>query len=382
MRTDSGLQSFFLGGFECSTHRLRQGKRLDLIAATQHDRYCEADYARLRDLGLTSARDGIRWHLIETSPYQYDFRSLIPMIRAARNAGIQIIWDLFHYGWPDDLDIFSCEFLHRFGRFAREVARVLSDQSDEVPYFCPVNEISFFAWAAGDFGILNPFASGRGQELKVQLVRATMTAMDNIRTVSPHARFVQVDPVINVVPPSETSAAELITAAAHTGAQFEAWDMLSGRIRPELGGSPEYLDIIGANYYIHNQWVHQGTFIEASDPRYKPLHQMLVEAHARYCRPLLIAETGIEGQRRPEWLRYICGEIARAIQCGVPVEGICLYPILNYPGWDDERDCHAGLWDACKGSDYRGIYGPLAEELERQRLSLERTVPSAAFASV
>ncbi len=31
------FRSFFLGGFECSTQRRADGRRLDLIAATRHD---------------------------------------------------------------------------------------------------------------------------------------------------------------------------------------------------------------------------------------------------------------------------------------------------------------------------------------------------------
>lgn len=280
MQAQCGFRSFFLGGFECSSHRLRQGKRLDLIAATQHDRFCEADYARLRETGICSARDGVRWHLIETSPYRYDFSSLVPMLRAARKTGMQVIWDVFHYGWPDDLDIFSPEFLRRFAAFAGEVARVVCDESDNIPYFCPVNEISFFAWGACDFEVLNPFARGGGQELKTQLVRAAISAIHSIRSVVRHVRFVQVDPVINLVTSPGANEAEIHGAAAHTRAQFDAWDMLSGRLRPDLGGGPEYLDIIGANYYVHNQWVYEGKFIEASDPRYKPLHQILGELYS------------------------------------------------------------------------------------------------------
>lgn len=371
MHSTCGLRSFFLGGFECSTHWLPDGKRLDLIAATQHDRFCEADYARLREIGISSVRDGIRWHLIETSPYQYCFSSLVPMLRAARKTGMQVIWDIFHYGWPDDLDIFSPDFLHRFRAFAREVARVVLDETDDVPYFCPVNEISFFAWAAGDFEIMNPFARGRGQEMKAQLVRATIEATDAIRSAAPRARFVQVDPVINVVNSPTATEAERLAASAHTRAQFDAWDMLWGRLSPELGGGPEYLDVIGANYYVHNQWAYEDKFIERSDPRYKPLHKILAEVYRRYSRPLFIAETGIEDERRPEWLRYICDEVVEAIRRGIPVEGICLYPILNYPGWDDARHCHAGLWDSCNASGNREIYAPLAEELRRQQTRIQ-----------
>ena len=62
-----GFKSFFLGGFECSCHVLRSGRRLDMIAATCHDRFAAADYERLNSVGIYSARDGVRWHLIETS---------------------------------------------------------------------------------------------------------------------------------------------------------------------------------------------------------------------------------------------------------------------------------------------------------------------------
>src|SRR5215204_2486624 len=97
------FKSFFLGGFECSTHRLASGKRLDLITATRHDCHVAADYARLRARGISTVREGIRWHLIERAPYRYDFDSVLPMLRAARAAGIQVVWDLCHFGWPDDL---------------------------------------------------------------------------------------------------------------------------------------------------------------------------------------------------------------------------------------------------------------------------------------
>ena len=41
------FQSFFLGGFESSTHRLADGRRLDMLASTHHDRFAEQDYRTL-----------------------------------------------------------------------------------------------------------------------------------------------------------------------------------------------------------------------------------------------------------------------------------------------------------------------------------------------
>jgi len=79
-----------------------------------------------------------------------------------------------------------------------------------------------------------------------------------------------------------------------------------------------------------------------------------------------VAETGIEDDARPAWLRYIVREVLTAMTAGVPVEGICLYPILNHPGWDDDRHCHNGLFDYADEAGRRDVYRPLAEEVSRQ----------------
>ena len=288
------------------------------------------------------------------------------MIRAAEAAGTQIIWDICHYGWPDDLDVFRPEFVKRFCAFARSFASVVVNESDATPYFTPMNEISFLAWGAGDVGCLSPFATGRGTELKCNLVRASLAAIEAIRAVAPHARIVHVDPVINVVTSPGAGGADRRAAATHSQAQFEAFDMLSGEAWPQLGGYPEALDIIGANYYVHNQWEINGGPLERNDPRYRPLHMLLGDLYRRYRKPLFLAETGIENERRPEWLSYITEEVITALEHDVPVEGICLYPIVNHPGWDDDRHCHNGLWDYCNESGHREIYKPLAEELRIQ----------------
>jgi hypothetical protein len=55
----------------------------------------------------------------------------------------------------------------------------------------------------------------------------------------------------------------------------------------------------------------------------------------------------------------------------VPIEGICLYPIVNHPGWDDDRHCHNGLWDYADDQGNREIYEPLARELDIQQHLIE-----------
>ena len=368
MDSKSGLfESFFVGGFECSTHRLKTGKRLDEIAFTQHDRFALQDYRRLHSQGIRTARDGLRWHLVEAERGRYDFSSALPQIRAAQDTGTQVIWDLCHYGWPDWLDIYEPQFITSFARFAREFARLWKNETDDVLFVTPINEISFFSWAAGEVGIFNPFSIKRGNELKELLVRAAIAAIEELWNVDSRTRLVAIDPIINVLPADPNNARQAKTAESYRAAQYEAWDMLSGRLKPGLGGNEKYLDLIGGSYYVHNQWIHGASFINQNDPRYKPLRDILREVYDRYERPLFIAETGIEDALRPIWFRYVCQEAFAAIQGGVRLEGICLYPIVNHPGWDDDRHCHNGLWDYPDENGEREIYQPLANELQYQR---------------
>ena len=102
------FRSFFLGGFECSTHVRKDGRRLDLIAATRHDREAEQDYRQLAEHGIRAVRDGVRWHLVQAAgPGRYDWSPVLPLLQAASRTGTQVVWDLCHYGWPDWLDFFS-----------------------------------------------------------------------------------------------------------------------------------------------------------------------------------------------------------------------------------------------------------------------------------
>ena len=382
------FKSFFAGGFECSTFKRRSGQRMDFIAATEHDRFAHLDYSRLQKQGMRVAREGVRWHLVEATPGKYDFSSALPIVRAARATGTQVIWDLCHFGWPDHLDLFKAEFVSSLANYGAAFARWLANEMNGPGFFVPVNEISFFSWAGGDEGSMFPFVTGRGFELKAHLVRASVETMKAIWNVQPSARFVQIDPIIHVVAsprrPEEQPAAE-----AYRISQFQAWDMLAGRLWPELGGKEEYLDIIGVNFYPHNQWIYnlkgfrrirRFTPLKQSHPKYRPLGDLLAEVYERYHRPILIAETGTEDEARPAWLRYVCQQTDATISRGVPIQGICLYPILNHPGWVDDRHCYNGLWDYPDQNGGRQIYQPLADELHKWQKHFES--PSSEGQSV
>jgi len=89
---------------------------------------------------------------------------------------------------------------------------------------------------------------------------------------------------------------------------------------------------------------------------------------------VLISETGAEGTGRAAWLHYVCDEVAAAREGGVQVEGVTLYPILDYPGWENGRICEVGLFSVPNANGERAVYKPLAEELRRRRVEFEPKV--------
>jgi len=365
------FRSFWIGGFECSCHVNSKGKRLDMTAALQHDTLAAEDYRLLRGIGIQTARDGLRWHLIDRNG-AYDWSSWLPMLEAAEAEGVQVIWDLCHYGWPDGLDIFSPEFVERFSHFAAAAARAQRERTGRAGFFTPFNEINFFAWAATR-DLIYPHAYGRDGALKRQVVRAAIAACEAIWSADGEARICWAEPLIHNVPPRWRP---WLTgpAQAQRNSQFEAWDMIAGRIEPELGGAERYLDIIGVNFYAANEWEMPGGRklhwdAGSDDPRWMPLHKLLAEVYERYGRLLFIAETSHYGIGRADWLDEIAAEVQQACKNGVPLEGVCLYPILDRFDWDDPAHWHnSGLFDMVpngSGSYRRVLQREYAEALCR-----------------
>jgi beta-glucosidase/6-phospho-beta-glucosidase/beta-galactosidase len=367
------FQSFFMGGFECATHRRRDRTRIDVVATTEHDLQCAGDYGLLAQAGVRTVRDGLRWHLIETVAGVYDWSSFLPMLRAAHATGTQVVWDLCHWGVPDGLDVFSDEFPRRFAAFAEAAAELIRDERVRadvggVPIYCAINEISFWAWVGGDIEHFHPYGDERGPELKAQLVRASVAAIAAVRAVDPMARFVQAEPIIHISADDE-SPDDAEGAARHTAAQFEAWDMIAGRRDAGLGGSEAMLDLIGVNYYWNNQWVHEGDRTPPGHALHRPLHMMLLELWERYGRSIVITETGAETGAELGWLGYVTAEVRQAQRMGVPMLGVCLYPVMDYPGWDDERHCPCGLIEVAEDWGARRLRQDLCQEmLVQQRL--------------
>lgn len=367
----SPFRSFLMGGFESSSHRRADGQRLDIIGHSRHDRLAEIDYAILARHGISTVRDALRWHLIEAEPGRYDWSSWLPMLEAAARANVQVIWDLCHYGIPDWADLEAPDFGSRFACYCAAAAEIAVAHarrtgSAEPPIYCVINEISYWAYAM-DQGHMGLRPMGGGMALKRLLVHAAIIAIDAIRRVQPTARFLQPEPLIHVAPVDPEDLDAVREAERHRLRQFETFDMLCGRLAPELGGTIAHLDLPGANFYCDNQWFHEGGTIPFGLRAYRPLGDMLDELHARYGRPVVISETGAEGSNGAAWLRHVAEEARSVIARGVPLDGLCLYPVADYPGWANARHCRCGLIVSAEDWSSRQPDAAIAHALDQQR---------------
>ena len=359
------FDSFFMAGFECSSHRRRDGVRLDLIGATSHDRHVRNDYSQCKANGFATLRDGLRWHLIEKSPGKYDWSSWLPMLEAAEEAGVQVIWDLFHYGCPDCIDQGDADFPRRFTDFAMAAVELQQTVSDRPPVLCPLNEINFLSWAVDD-GYFPPVGPGEQGWFKDQLVRTAIEATRAIKERWPKATIIWAEPLIHIAP-HDRRRQTIRSAQKNLQGMYEAYDWMMGLARPELGGDPSFVDVVGLNYYPHNQWYWNGPTIPMGHHEYRPLADMLVDMAERYEKPIMLSETGAEGSGKPSWLHYVCNEVREAMSRGADFRGLCWYPITAYPGWDNSRHAETGLFSSIVADGTRHVDERLLAEFEAQR---------------
>jgi len=135
------FKSFWMGGYECTDQLNHYGNRVDLLTLTGHVDHIESDYDLLSQVNISTVREGIRWNKVEQRPYDYDFSTVGKMINAGKVKQIQQIWDICHFGYPDDLSPLHPHFERRFVslceafvRFYRKVSPTTSTMKTTVVF--------------------------------------------------------------------------------------------------------------------------------------------------------------------------------------------------------------------------------------------------------
>ena len=383
---DGIFPTFFLSGFECSTFLWgKDRKRRDLNAELRHYQHSDEDYAMLPSLGIAVAREGIPWPLVDKGGGSYDFSCIDPFLDAQRRHQVLPIWDLCHYGYPDGLDPLGDPdgFIARFEAYARAAARYVAERAHHPPLcFTPINEPTFWGYMGGEWAWCAPFGTSPEDRRRftLTLARADIAACKAIRADLPDARFVHIDPLVWVVPPRDRpDLADEAHRESYEDA-YIAWDVISGLRHPEYGGSLELIDILGFNNYSFGQMEYQGGGkpnqpLEPGDDRIRPLCDLLEEGWAKYRRPCIVAETsGLHGGR-PDWLNDVASECLTAVNRGVDLHGICLFPAVDMTDWHSGEWLHMGIADVEElpgGQLMRKPFVPYVEALHRWQRRLKR----------
>lgn len=266
-----------LAGFECGIL-----PHIDLVSANLHTPKTDMElhYDIVKAHGINVARDGL--------PFKYH-NQMINRIFIAYVKQVEVIWDLMHFDPIDNIDaIFHAE-------------KVVSSVLMGVPtWFCPVNEPSYtpnmcsgvdINWAIARYNFFRRFIEDKGVE----------------------ARFMTVDPITG--------------AGDH---EYEATDQLvhNGRV-----------DVVGINYYPH--------------AKVENCFDVIMRTWNRYKKPVMISETSWhvghveQAEKNPwcrsraQWFNYIATSIEAAKTCGAEVHGLCWYPIIDSPDWNDQTK---GRW--------------------------------------
>lgn len=374
------FRSFWMGGFECTDQLNAFGNRVDFLHLTGHLKQLDQDYQDLRRLNLRTIREGIRWSQVEKTPFRYDWSVVGRMIERGQAHGVQQLWDICHFGFPDDLTPLHPMFARRFAAVCRAFARFFRAQDATSPLIVtPINEVSFLSWLGGDVRGTAPYCVGQGWEVKYRLMKAYIEGVEALKEVDANVRILTTEPLVHITHPLEAGSGVRALARRHHEDQFQATDILSGRLCPELRGRPEYLDLVGVNYYYNNQWVkatNEMLIWTRDDVRLRPLHQLLGDVHRRYGRPVVLSETSHAKEDRPRWMDMIGRECAAALAAGVPLLGVCWYPLIDRPDWDHPDVWHqSGVWDraASHESDHgRRLHEPTAEAFRRAQELLAR----------
>jgi beta-glucosidase/6-phospho-beta-glucosidase/beta-galactosidase len=351
-------------GIECSAPLIAGGVRQDELVKTGHrERYAE-DIALVAASGVRFLRYGIPFHVVARDPQQLDWTWTDRALAAVREAGIEPIADLVHFGVPDDLTGFGDPRLpERFVAYAAAFA----ERYPWVRWYTPVNEPMISATFSAQLGWWNERAADdRSFVAAIDRVSTCAAAgMAAIRERRPDAIFIQSD-ACETWQPASSSALE--QAAFLKERRFVTWDLAYGR-RPaapvvdwltanglgeerlawfEEQGSSDGC-IVGHDYYAGNEWIveDRGRVRQARPDERAGYAVAAREYHDHFGLPFMLSETNWDGEAAPAWLARTWNDALQLRLEGLPIRGYTWYGFVDHVDWDSCLRENAGRANAC-----------------------------------
>ncbi|MFN8528567.1 MAG: beta-galactosidase [Anaerolineae bacterium] len=292
--------------------------RMDEVRLIRHDTLLQTDYQLLQNLGVKGVRDAARWYVTHTAPGKFDWTWLDQVVEVADQTGIKLYLDLWHYGYPDWLDILSPDAPKHFTEFAVAIA----ERYPSIDHWCICNEPSLLVELGGRQGVWAPFLKSTDPtEFRRQVCRMIIDASKAVLEIRPEALLVLPDPwhATDTNPEDNQSA---------------VFDTVMGLRDPELGGEDRLVSVIGLNHY--------------RDSTLPPLHRLLINAGKRFPhKPIWLTETSGPpvGWQQTEWFWWMMSEVRLANIAGVKTPVFTWAPVISMYDWVDETvQLHNGIW--------------------------------------
>jgi len=352
----------FIGGFE-STYQPHLD--VDVAETTGHIARWRADVDLLRSCGVNRLRYPIRWHRIEVEPRRFDWAATDEVLGYLRDTGMRPIVDLLHHtSYPRWLKRGFAD--RRFGDAYLRYVEAFARRYPWTEEYTLMNEPFTTFLLGGEIGVWPPHLKGlKGLlTLAANVFPAVAKASRRYLDLLPGARHVYVDTC-------ERHGAATDVARPHAAyandRRFFFLDLFLGRpeahdqSRPfvaaavEAGAGrlldiePGHVDVLGLDYYAHNQWLWRDGAGHGLRPSPQPgtLSSLIGEYWDRYQLPCALAETNIRGfaSDRASWLKYTLEHCELARDAGVPLEGYCWFPFVDSCDWDSLLTRSAGRVD-------------------------------------
>jgi dTDP-4-dehydrorhamnose reductase len=304
-------------GIECTINRVHQAY-FDQLSYSGHYARCEEDIAAIASLGIRTLRYPILWehHQPEQDgKISWDFAH--KAMSTMQRCHINPIVGLVHHGsGPAWVSFYDGSFEQGLCDYALQVAR----QFPWVEYYTPVNEPVTTARFCGLYGFWYPHKNATEDFCRILIseCKATVLAMQAIRSVNPAARLVQTEDLGKTY-----STPVLHYQAVHENRRrWLGFELLCGRITPEHHGwnyfvnagikesellffleHPTPPDIMGFNYYATSE-----RYIDEDMQRY-PVHThggngIHTYADVEAVRVHIEEETGLAPLLREAWEQY------------------------------------------------------------------------------
>ena len=344
----------WMTGFECSTF---PQVGMDELELTQHDRFWGSDIVRARDAGCRVLRYGIRWHVVNPRPHQWDWSSVDGPMELMRHLGMEPIVDLFHFGVPEWMGTGVLTSI--FPDFQAELCREFARRYPWVRWYTPTNEPYIMAQFGGETGAWFPY--GHGTQTFVQglrnVARGLCEGWAEIVRERPDARMMVSDTC-------EYHHAHDGASASHAEwmneRRFVMHDLYGGRLGDDhpmrqflldngmdqrdlwwFQEHPAPLDVVGLDHYPHSEHAYRigerGDLVDEVQPIERQLGpaELTRQYHERFGRPVLFAETGAPGDDATKiaWMDRLVTEVRAARGNGVPVIGITWWGLIDQVDW-------------------------------------------------